>query len=867
VAGAGVLIDQRHVLTCAHVVNQALGHDRQAQEPPDGEVEVDFVESDAGPLGAHVADGGWVPIGPGGDGDVAVLKLSADAPRGARPALLRRPPRLGGHRVDTYGYPRRYDTGVGATGVLAAWGGPANRWVELQGVEIPGHRVEGGFSGAAVYDQDARAVVGIVVAEDKLAEAKVAWMLPVRTFTKLLGSSWPRLTAIVRSCSMYEPGELGGHWSPKARGVERDAKRGWYFTGRGQVLRDLAGWLAGGQADGRVRVVTAGPGSGKSAVLARLVTLSDPLYREQIPDLDPDDSTVPPAGSIDVAVWARAKTIEDLVAAIAQATEVDADSPDALIDGLLEGDRPCTIVVDGLDEAVESAGIAGNLLRPLAADAASAGVRVLVGSRPGRDDELIDALGRDAVRLDLDRPPYLERTDLVEFVNRRLLLADDPAARTPYRGQEDLAGRVADAVAARAYRTFLVAQLTSKALVQAGSVVDVEAPGWELAFPGSVADAMDGYLNRLAEDAATEQERRARKRRLRELLTPLAYAEGDGLPRALWPAAATALADRSYSVEELDWLLDTAADYLVEQATSEGDPVYRLYHEALAEYLRPARIEEKSALQRRLATALLDAVSKRPDGISRAWSAAHPYLTRHLATHAAVAGLLDELLDDPGFLLAADSARLLRALPTANTPAGRQAAEVYRLAVHQLRDRPVEEAAAYLEFAARQQRADDLADRIERLGLAQPWSVRWAAWQPATAHRILGRHTSPVRAVAVGELDGRPVVVSGGDDATVRVWDLRTSTPIGEPLSGHTGSVNAVAVGELDGRPVVVSGGSDHTMWVWDLRTRRAQAMETGAPIETIAYVPSSKIIVGTNRGLALLHLIGDDQESYGEAP
>jgi hypothetical protein len=367
-----------------------------------------------------------------------------------------------------------------------------------------------------------------------------------------------------------------------------------------------------------------------------------------------------------------------------------------------------------------------------------------VGSRPGRDDELIDALGRDAVRLDLDRPPYLERTDLVEFVNRRLLLADDPAARTPYRGQEDLAGRVADAVAARAYRTFLVAQLTSKALVQAGSVVDVEAPGWELAFPGSVADAMDGYLNRLAEDAATEQERRARKRRLRELLTPLAYAEGDGLPRALWPAAATALADRSYSVEELDWLLDTAADYLVEQATSEGDPVYRLYHEALAEYLRPARIEEKSALQRRLATALLDAVPKRPDGISRAWSAAHPYLTRHLATHAAVAGLLDELLDDPGFLLAADSARLLRALPTANTPAGRQAAEVYRLAVHQLRDRPVEEAAAYLEFAARQQRADDLADRIERLGLAQPWSVRWAAWQPATAHRICPRTPSHV---------------------------------------------------------------------------------------------------------------------------
>jgi hypothetical protein len=101
-------------------------------------------------------------------------------------------------------------------------------------------------------------------------------------------------------------------------------------------------------------------------VLARLVTLSDPLYREQVPGLDPTDPAVPPAGSIEVAVWARAKTIEDVVAAITQATEVDADSPDALINGLLERDRPCTIVVDALDEAVEPAGIADKLLRPLA---------------------------------------------------------------------------------------------------------------------------------------------------------------------------------------------------------------------------------------------------------------------------------------------------------------------------------------------------------------------------------------------------------------------------------------------------------------------------------------------------------------------
>ena len=43
------------------------------------------------------------------------------------------------------------------------------------------------------------------------------------------------------------------------------------------------------------------------------------------------------------------------------------------------------------------------------------------------------------------------------------------------------------------------------------------------------------------------------------------------------------------------------------------------------------------------------------------------------------------------------------------------------------------------------------------------------------------------------------MIVSGGDDGTVRVWDLATGAPVGEPLTGHTGGC-AVAVGELDGR-------------------------------------------------------------------
>lgn len=78
-------------------------------------------------------------------------------------------------------------------------------------------------------------------------------------------------------------------------------------------------------------------------------------------------------------------------------------------------------------------------------------------------------------------------------------------------------------------------------------------------------------------------------------------------------------------------------------------------------------------------------------------------------------------------------------------------------------------------------------------------------------------------AVAVGELDGRPVVVSGSEDRTVRVWDLASGAPVGRPFTGHTGPVYAVAVGQLDRRPVVVSGSGDQRVRVWDLAT--------GAPV------------------------------------
>jgi WD40 repeat protein len=84
----------------------------------------------------------------------------------------------------------------------------------------------------------------------------------------------------------------------------------------------------------------------------------------------------------------------------------------------------------------------------------------------------------------------------------------------------------------------------------------------------------------------------------------------------------------------------------------------------------------------------------------------------------------------------------------------------------------------------------------------------------------------PGRAPAtVGMLDGVPVVAAAiGDrhDGRLRVWRLDTFAPVGPPLVGHAGEVGAVTFGRVAGQLVLISGGHDHTVRVWDPRTGRA---------------------------------------------
>lgn len=60
------------------------------------------------------------------------------------------------------------------------------------------------------------------------------------------------------------------------------------------------------------------------------------------------------------------------------------------------------------------------------------------------------------------------------------------------------------------------------------------------------------------------------------------------------------------------------------------------------------------------------------------------------------------------------------------------------------------------------------------------------------------------------------IVVSGGCDRDVRVWDLRTGE-CKHVLRGHTSTVRCLKV--LDGKPIAVSGSRDSTLRVWNVET------------------------------------------------
>ena len=792
-AGSAVLVAPRCLVTAAHVL--------QRQDPGTlvkvavEQVELEFPAQGPGGQTGRAATA-RVDLGAAGAGvDVAVLDLGADRP-GWLPAPVpvwpaARPP----GRVQVFGYPLAEGPLNGVWRQFTVAGPAAAGAVQLDWLgdagTFPGH------SGGPVIDAAGHALAGILV--EGAERGRFDRFVPVT----LIARVWPGLPRPWLMAGA-EPGEARGHFTRRARGQRSIARGGDLFRGRHAALDRFREWLTADQAPGQPLVLTGQPGAGKSAVLARAAL-----------------SVEAGQGGPGLAFHARAATIGGFLTAMADLTGIGTPaSADELVTSLadLPGQPPIAVVLDALDEAASDRD-RRQITETLAELAVLPGLRVAVATRtlavgnPLAPGGLLPALGvatRDDHNLiDLDSDAYFDLDGLRQFA--AALLAQDGmdhpgppgAAWTQYRARHSVRDQLAAVIAERAGRNFLAAAMAAVPLSTARAMTDPAANGFDPAgIPSGVGEALSKYLDRLPDQ---------RQERDRQLLTALAYARGAGLDDPAWLAFAAALG-YSASVPDLDALRRSpAADYLLQSTTTEhgARPVTRLFHQALTDELLAPRHRPSDE------SMLLDLLLGQAERTG--WQ--DRYLREHAAEHAAAAGRLDQLLEDPHYLLTVDPAWLVPHLDNARSAPARATATVYRQSAHHiaLLDRPAR--ASQLELTAHQLGWRSLAARIAGAAPDRPWQTRWSHTRQATGHQVLTGHTGGVAAVAVGALaDGTPVIISGGRDGTIRVWRLADGTPVGQPLTGHANEAAAVAVGALaDGTPVIVSGGQDATIRAWRL--------------------------------------------------
>ncbi|MFS8098766.1 caspase family protein [Lentzea alba] len=349
---------------------------------------------------------------------------------------------------------------------------------------------------------------------------------------------------------LYAANTVVKHLLLAARGGDSADNRSW-FTGRTTQVDKVVSWVKSGVAG--LRVVTGSPGTGKSAVVGRVVSLSNDAERDLLLTTGPPFRHADPGpGAVNAAVHARAMDA-DRVADLLSRQLVGAGlipEPDGPRRGAAELvgvvstlAKPPVLVVDGLDEARgESFSIATSLLTKLAAYAV-----VIVSTR-------------QAHRV-AGGAPLLTELSPVEVLN--LDEADS---------EQDV-------------REYVLARLGSAA---PQSTVDELA---ELPFLTAwmitdqvLADAKISADLKLSLDAAFDREL-AKVPAARALLTALTWSYGAGFPEAEWIAVAEALSGEKFGRDDITAVLTELGRHVVQDG-EEGTAVFKLTHQTFADHLR-----------------------------------------------------------------------------------------------------------------------------------------------------------------------------------------------------------------------------------------------------------------------------------------
>ena len=403
--------------------------------------------------------------------------------------------------------------------------------------------------------------------------------------------------------------DLQTHWVPRARGIVHADDGGWLFTGRAALMRELIRTTTG---EPGTTLITGVAGCGKSAVLARLVTLSDPdflsAYADQVAPIPPDLRPEPEA--VDVAVLATGKWPHEILGQLfdalavprPQTTSWDATGLAERINvwtrWLADRDSVVTIVLDALDEAHDPLAVA-SMLGQLTSGTAAAKIRLLVGVRsPGGPDNpsaghaTYPAVGwgrpladdveamLHARRLRVDEDPWWHPDDVRDYAAS--VLRNTPGSLYALAEHQDTTADIAQVLADRATQSFLVARIAAASLADRPYLILPNDPAW-------LAAVDDGVLGVFRDDLNRSFSSRHDRERAVVLLRAVAFAFGRGLPWGeIWPLVANAVADThaKYGDRDIAWLLASPMSAYLVTDQEDDATVYRLFHDTLRFTLR-----------------------------------------------------------------------------------------------------------------------------------------------------------------------------------------------------------------------------------------------------------------------------------------
>jgi WD40 repeat protein len=604
-----------------------------------------------------------------------------------------------------------------------------------------------------------------------------------------------------------------GFWHAKASGADTAGSKDWFFSGRRAALDKLLEWLAAPHPVQSAVLVTGLPGSGKSAVLSWLVLMGGADARQTHPTL---------GGAIHVHLRAIGESLSSLTHKLASLLGMAgaAPTPEQLIADMRAAGRRWTVLIDGLDEAPEAMQIERRLLQGLTD---CPGVRLIVGSR--RRGSRTPLEGR-AMLIDLDAAEYFDARDVADYIYARLTTDSRyDTYRSPSTHHH--ARALADYIAEGAGPSFLYARLLSRAVLGMAAVVDTSQPDWrkQIALPADLDDAFEQDLARFDE---------ARRRRIIDLLVPLAYARGSGLPRKnVWYTVANHIVGAGqYRNSDIRELLDEAAYYVV-QDSQHGDTVFRLFHQTFADYLR--KVSQHDDVEQSFYSALLEIAQAGNDRLDFA-VVDEPYLKYHFAAHAAAVGKLDLWMADLGFLGSVPPDVLLPELARLRTQQGAAIARAYRMACHWQRSENTQAFFSYLALSCCQRGLDSLLTQIASRGDDFPWLPEAAFGAAELTAQVFARGENRITALAVSRnTSGQPVALCGYETGELVVWNLQNDKVL---LSvPHPATPSSTQAG-LGGRAV--------------------------SNIEYVAGAPDAAIVVSWQDQLLAVYQVSEDWELAG---